>query len=186
MKTDAQLVESAKNNDMDAFGELFERYRGYVYSVAKKRTDNHDDAMDMVQNTFIRAMEKISTLKDHSSIKTWLGIIAKRLSLNYSMRQAKRSPSHFDDAGVFAENISDDDTLDAPSTLIKIEFTQAMREALGQLKLTDRETLTMFYFEGKSISEISQSKNTPEGTIKRRLFTARNRLGYYLKTAELV
>ena len=185
MKTDAELVTMAKNGDNTAFGDLFERYRTFVYFVAKKRTDSHDDAMDMVQNTFIKAMEKISTLNHGESIKSWLGIIANRLSLNYSMRQAKRSPSHFDDEGVFAENISDD-TLDAPNTLMKIEFTQAMREALGQLELTDRETLTMFYFEGKSILEISQSKNTPEGTIKRRLFTARNRLGDYLKTAELV
>lgn len=185
MKTDAELVTMAKNGDNTAFGDLFERYRTFVYFVAKKRTDSHDDAMDMVQNTFIKAMEKISTLNHGESIKSWLGIIANRLSLNYSMRQAKRSPSHFDDEGVIAENMSDD-TLDAPNTLMKIEFTQAMREALGKLESTDRETLTMFYFEGKSISEISQSKNTPEGTIKRRLFTARNRLGDYLKTAELV
>lgn len=186
MKTDAELVVMAKNGDNTAFGDLFERYRGFVYCVAKRRTDSHDDAMDMVQNTFLKAMEKISTLNHGDSIKSWLGIIANRLTLNYSMRQAKRSPSHFNDEGVFEENISDDDTLDAPNTLMKIEFTQAMREALGQLESTDRETLTMFYFEGKSISEISQSKNTPEGTIKRRLFTARNRLGDYLKTAELV
>jgi len=185
MKTDAELVVMAKNGDNTAFGDLFERYRGFVYLVAKKRTDSHDDAMDMVQNTFIKAIEKINTLKNGDSIKSWLGIIANRLSLNYSMRQSKRSPSHFNDEGVFEENISDD-ILDAPNTLMKIEFTHAMREALGQLESTDRETLTMFYFEGKSISEISQSKNTPEGTIKRRLFTARNRLGDYLKTAELV
>lgn len=186
MKTDAELVTMAKNGDNTAFGDLFERYRTFVYFVAKKRTDSHDDAMDMVQNTFIKAMEKISTLKNGDSIKSWLGIIANRLSLNYSIREKNRLPDLLDDEGfISAENMSDD-TLDAPNTLMKIEFTQAMREALGKLESTDRETLTMFYFEGKSISEISQSKNTPEGTIKRRLFTARNRLGDYLKTAELV
>lgn len=186
MKTDAELVTMAKNGDNTAFGDLFERYRGFIYFVAKKRTDNHDDAMDMVQNTFIKAMENINALKEVESIKPWLGTIANRLSLNYSIRQAKRSPSQFDDEGcIGAENMSDD-TLDAPNMLMKIEFTQAMREAIEQLELIDRETLTMFYFDGKSISEISESKNTPVGTIKRRLFTARNRLGDYLKTAELV
>ena len=171
MKTDAQLVESAKNDDMEAFGVLFARYERKVYSIALSRTKKHEDAQDMVQNVFIQAIRKIHTLQDGEKFASWLNVIAKRLSLNFVMRKDRC------EVGVEFLETAFGEVEASDAEAIQSEFNVAMREAIESLKPMFREILVAFYIDGKSIRDISEEFQLPDGTIKRRLHTARQKIG---------
>jgi len=172
----ARLVSAAQEGDREAFGRLFEHFRGAVYAIAFRRLGDHGEAEEACQEVFIRAMRKIGQLRDPRCFAGWLRVMASRMSLNRALRQP-RLPALPNSLEVASPGLQTplDDILDA-------ECRGQVRSGLDQLSTLDRMTLVAFYFDGRSLAEMSAEFRAPVGTIKRRLHVARKRLARELMT----
>jgi RNA polymerase sigma-70 factor (ECF subfamily) len=172
----AQTVRAAQAGDRQAFGRLVEDFQRAVYAAAFRRLGNHAEAQELCQDVFLQAMRKIDQLQDPRCFGGWLRSITDRMAINRMMR---RTPSTSADT----DNLKSDCVeLRTPLVvLLDREREDQVRRGLRRLRALDRETLVAFYFDGRSISEMSRKFASPVGTIKRRLHVARNRLAKELE-----
>jgi RNA polymerase sigma-70 factor, ECF subfamily len=165
------LVREAQSGCRCAYGELVQRFEQTVFAIILRRLRNQAEALEVTQDVFMQAMRKISQLREPERFAGWLRQIATRMAINRAVRRPKetlRHPETFD-----SENAEPDTPLDL---LLQNEQRTQVRDGLSQLRDLDRQTLQAFYFDGMSLQEMSTSFNSPVGTIKRRLHTARHRL----------
>ena len=166
-----RTVRRAQAGSRDAFDQLTELFYSRVFGIVMQRLRNTAEADEVTQEVFLRAFRKITQLNDPAAFAGWLCQIAARLSINRAVRRpAERccEPMTFD--GVQDADFS------PTANLLQKEDAQQLRCGLDRLGLMDRQTLLAFYFEGQSLKEMAEVFDSPIGTIKRRLHTARNRL----------
>lgn len=163
-------VTLAQLGDRAAFSELVRECQPLVYATALEKLRDGGAAQELAHETFVRAWTKLDQLREPAAFIGWIRQICVRLALN---RLTRRKVNQVDDG--FLENQATQ-THSPLETLMKKEARVTVRKGLARLNRLDRETLTAFYLRGQSIREISQELATPEGTIKRRLHVARNRL----------
>ncbi len=166
-----QLVTLAQAGDRDAFGRLAAQFEQTVFATVFRRLRNHAEAVEVMQDVFIQAMRKLPQLREPARFAGWLKRIAVRMSINRAVRrphETSRSPEMF---GSLTDN-----TQTPLADLMKHEQAAEVRGGLEKLRELDRQTLIAFYFEGQSLKQMSAQFDSPIGTIKRRLHTARNRL----------
>jgi RNA polymerase sigma-70 factor (ECF subfamily) len=165
------LVRAAQAGDRESFGKLAREYQSSVYGVVIRRLRNTAEAAEVTQDVFLRAYRKLPQLREPERFVGWLKRIAVRLSINRATRRPPeriQPPELFDTRG---------DALNEPfDRIVERENAHEVRQGLSRLKPLDRDTLMAFYFEGRSLKELSDRYNSPVGTIKRRLHTARGRL----------
>lgn len=165
------LVLQAQTGDCQAFGELVERFEPTVFAITLRKLRNRAEAHEVTQDVLIQAFRKLPQLREAERFAGWLRQIANRMAINRAVRkpnESMRSPETFDVMQ------SDPETpLDA---VLRTERRTQVRDGLERLRELDRQTLIAFYFEGRSLQEMSDSFDSPVGTIKRRLHTARHRL----------
>lgn len=165
------LVRGAQAGDRNAFGTLVEEFEPAVFGTVLRRLRNRSEAREITQDVFIQAMRKLSQLREPDRFAAWLLRIAIRMSINRAMRGPREQPQSPD---TFTSLKTDPETpLDR---LMQTERAHQVHGGLDRLRELDRRTLIAFYFDGQSIKEMSDSFDSPIGTIKRRLHTARNRL----------
>jgi RNA polymerase sigma-70 factor (ECF subfamily) len=170
------LVTAAQRGDREAFGRLADRYERLVYATIYRRLSNHAEAQELCQEVFMQAMRKIDQLEDPRCFAGWLRSIAGRMAIN---RAVRRSPLVAADAGAFEASCVEYQT---PLVgMLERERQKQVRVGLRRLKAVDRDTLMAFYFDGRSLVEMSNQFHTPVGTIKRRLHVARKRLAKELE-----
>ncbi len=165
------LVRRAQSGDREAFGELTTVFEPTVYAIVLRRLRNHAEASEITQDVFIQAMRKLPQLRDAPRFIGWLRQIAVRMSINRAVRrpaETLRSPDTFNTVKVEPQTPLDN--------LLHNERADEVRGGLKRLRDLDRKTLLAFYFDGRSLKEMSDDFDRPIGTIKRRLHTARNRL----------
>lgn len=174
--TTAELVRAAQDGDREAFGVLVERYQGAVFHTALKRLRDHGEAQELTQEVFVQALRKVAQLRTPECFGGWLRSIANRLAINRAVRR-KAVQSLENDAleANFVERRTP--LVEALAT----ERARRVRSGLKRLKSLDRSTLVAFYVEGRSLAEMSARFESPIGTIKRRLHTARKRLAAELE-----
>ena len=173
MSTDTltNTVVRAQAGDSEAFGELVEHFQTRVYGIVMQRLRNTAEADEVTQEVFLRAFRKLDQLKEPSAFAGWLCRIAARLSINRAVRRPPETPCEPTSFEVLQE------APDSPSAeLMRIEDSEQLRSGLDRLGDLDRRTLLAFYFDGQSLKEMSVAFDSPIGTIKRRLHTARHRL----------
>jgi RNA polymerase sigma-70 factor (ECF subfamily) len=166
-----QTVLHAQAGSRNAFDQLTELFYSRVYGIVMQRLRNTAEADEVTQEVFLRAFRKIVQLKEPAAFAGWLCQIAVRLAINRAVRRpAPRSsePMMFD----VLQEADDSPT----SNLMQKEDAQQLHFGLDRLGQQDRQTLQAFYFEGQSLKEMAEVFDSPIGTIKRRLHTARNRL----------
>jgi RNA polymerase sigma-70 factor, ECF subfamily len=173
--TQVGLVIAAQQGDRHAFGRLVQQYERSVYATIVRRLDNHAEAQEVCQEVLIQAMRKIGQLRDPRCFSGWLRSMATRMAINRAVRRPVRT------AGL-------SETVEAAcaqrrtpllDVLAEEQKTQ-VRQGLHRLSAMDRDTLVAFYFDGRSLLEMSDQFRTPVGTIKRRLHVARKRLAQEL------
>jgi RNA polymerase sigma-70 factor (ECF subfamily) len=174
----AFLVERAQAGDRAAFGLLVEQFQRTIYSVCLARLGNPSEAQELTQEVFLHAMKRIGQLREPERFAGWLRQVAVRMAINRATRRV--APPTVEAEILEGAGARRADPLDE---LISRERAQRLWEALGRLKRLDRDTLVAFYIHGQSLIEIAERLETPIGTIKRRLHTARKRLRAELEAA---
>jgi RNA polymerase sigma-70 factor, ECF subfamily len=172
----ATTVYAAQNGDRQAFGQLVENFERAVYATAFRRLGNHAEAQELCQEVFLQAMRKLDQLTDPRCFGGWLRSITDRMAIN---RMTRRGPNTCKDADTLTSECIENRT--PLMIVLDREREDQVHNGLRKLRALDRETLVAFYFDGRSINEMSQKFKTPVGTIKRRLHVARKRLAKELE-----
>lgn len=180
---DAQLIDEVGKGNQAAFDILFSKYNNKLYASLLAFTKSQELAEDLTQKTFIRVWKKIETFRGDSSLFTWIYRIAINLAKNeFSSKQAKNQ-------GI-TDNI--DDTYDLESFVsspeshaIEVESMQAVMDFIASLPTDLREAISLREFNGKSYEEIAQIMGSPIGTVRSRIFRAREEILNFMKEEEI-
>jgi RNA polymerase sigma-70 factor, ECF subfamily len=164
------VLRVQKGPDPDAWTYLFNTYYGAVYAVIIRRLRNTDDAHETTQHVFQRAFSKIDQLREPKRFAGWI----KRIAIHLSINHAKRTKKVFNIESF--SSLEDRHGKDVADKLIGHESTAVLHKIISLLNAKDRDLIHEFYFNRRSLKELSAEHDAPLGTIKRRLFTARQRL----------
>lgn len=159
---------------------LVQRYERRVVGVALAVVHNQDDAVELAQETFIRAFENLRGFESRSSFSTWLYRIAANLAIDFWRREGRYNVLRGEDAENELRRLpsSRGDSFKAAS---QSELGDKLRKALEQLTPEHRAVILLREVEGLSYDEISEALQCPRGTVMSRLHYARNRLRGILK-----
>lgn len=187
---DRRLVERATTGDHGAFRQLFDTYAPLVYRVAFRMVGSPDDAADLTQDVFVRAYERLHTLKDGQAFQAWI----TRLTVNLAHDRGRRR--RLDTLSLDAPPPGRDETQEwavpdtAPgqdSRLLTAEQTAVIQQALLTLSPEHRAVVILHHLEEMPVEHIAQVVGVPVGTVKSRLARARADLkrklaAYFLDT----
>jgi RNA polymerase sigma-70 factor, ECF subfamily len=181
---DGDLVDAARKGDADAFRTLFERYHRRAYSLAYGVVHNADDALDVVQDAFIKAHKYLDKFEGTSSFYTWLYRIVMNLAIDHLRKHRKSRAVDFSDAAVREDDASVGDEALLPKilgghpgrALVDKEIRGRIEVALAELSDNHRAVLVMRELEGLSYEEMAQVMGCSKGTIMSRLFHARRNM----------
>lgn len=170
------IIPKIKAGDQEAANILFNLFQNYVYAYGLRWLKNETDAEDLAQNAIMHSIIKIHQLNCSKAYPSWLRRIAYNMAID--VIKARRQDFEInDDSAIEYE-------LEPINNLIKQEDAKTLKKAIRKLKKMDRTMLVEFYFKNKSIEKIAKQEEAPIGTIKRRLFVARNRLRAYYEEME--
>ncbi len=177
---DRDLVDATKQGDREAFRTLFERYHRRAYALAYGVVRQQDDALDIVQDAFIKAHKHLDKFEGTSSFYTWLYRIVMNLAIDHLRKHRRVKPVELDEQHL-AE--AGDDTLlpkllggNPGRALLDKEIRERIDAALGELSENHRAVLVMRELEGLSYEEMAQAMGCSKGTIMSRLFHARKNM----------
>jgi RNA polymerase sigma-70 factor (ECF subfamily) len=181
---DETLVVRARRGEHQAFDVLVERYKERLYSTVYHMTSNHEDANDLVQDALIKAYQSLGSFKGQSSFYTWVYRIAVNRTINFLKRRKNRNHYSLDD--VDANIQSDPDFVELMSHVTPRrevglnELQEKLNEALQKLSEAHRGVVIMHDIQGMTHADIAKVIKCSEGTVRSRLFYARQQLQTYL------
>ncbi len=183
---DRVLVKQAQEGDLAAYDQLVKRYQERIYATLYHMTANHEDAHDLAQEAFIKAYRALKSFKGDSSFFTWVYRIAVNKTINFLKQRKNRSQGQMslNDLDFNAEHDPDLVALVSEKTPRRDLNLSELQEKLNaaMLKLSDvhRLVVTLHDVQGLSHEEISKIMDCNTGTVRSRLFYARQQLQAYL------
>jgi RNA polymerase sigma factor (sigma-70 family) len=181
---DATLVRRAKGGDLDAYDDLVRRYQERIYATIYHMTAHHEDANDLAQETFIRAYKALGSFKGDSGFFTWLYRIAVNRTLNYLKQRKTRNHFSLNDLDLNAEHdpawvaLVSEKTPRREASLHELQ--ENLNMALQKLSEVHRMVVTLHDIQGLPHEEIARIMECNAGTVRSRLFYARQQLQAYL------
>ena len=178
-KNEASLLKKARNGDKDAFNLMVIKYQPRIMSVLYGFLKTHSDAEDLTQQTFIKAWTNLEKFRGDSSFYTWVYRIAINLAKNF----VKKPSTQFEKTSLSI----DEHQYDLPQDLDPLSFisNEQLKKDLNSFLSSMPEKLkTAFFlreFEGKSYEEIAAVTDCPVGTVRSRIFRAREEIVNYFK-----
>lgn len=180
---ETELLQRARKGDARAFGTLVERYQRRVVGVAIAVVHNQDDAVELAQETFIRAYENLDKFESRSSFSTWLYRIAANIAIDFRRREGRHTVLRGEEGEYELERLPSAQG-DSFSASARGELGRQLNKALAELTPEHRTAILLREVEGLSYDEISEILQCPRGTVMSRLHYARNRLREILKDVE--
>jgi len=185
-KRDYYLIRAAlDNNDRLAYEELLTNYRDSIYFMLLKMTNNKDDAEDLTIEAFGKAFKKLDQYVPAYAFSTWLFKIATNNCIDFIRRKKQKTYSldkdFQDEVGTAMAAQIPSNTLDPEEELIKSQKIKIMRALVNRLKPHYRILIELRYFKEYSYEEIATELNLPIGTVKAKLFRARDFLNNILE-----
>lgn len=174
------LIERAKRGDAEAFAVLVQRYQRRVVGVAQAVVHNQDDAVELAQETLVRAFQNLPRFEERSSFSTWLYRIATNLSIDFRRHQGRHTTLRGEDADNEIRRLPSAQG-DSFKAAVRSELSQRISKALEELTPEHRTVILLREVEGLSYDEIAEVTQCPRGTVMSRLHYARNRLRQILK-----
>ncbi len=178
--TDSELVRRAQQEDLAAYDLLIRRYQERIYATLYNMTSNHEDANDMTQETFIKAYKALKTFKGDSSFFTWIYRIGVNKTINFLKQRKNRSAMSLNDVDFNAEHDPDLVALVSDKTPSRdaglTELQERLNAAMLKLSEPHRLVVTLHDIQGLPHEEIAKIMECNVGTVRSRLFYARQQL----------
>jgi RNA polymerase sigma-70 factor, ECF subfamily len=184
---DQQLVERAQRGDKQAFELLVIKYQRKLARLLSQFIRDTAEVEDVAQETFIKAYRSLSSFRGDSAFYTWLYRIGINAAKNFLVAQKRRASTtsngfDIDDAENF-EEASQLRELDTPeSELMSKQIAQTVHQTLHELPEELRTAITLREIEGLSYEEIANAMNCPTGTVRSRIFRAREAISDKLQS----
>jgi RNA polymerase sigma-70 factor (ECF subfamily) len=169
---DGHLIIRLREGDVDALGELYEKYKTRIFRTALAITREQGAAEDILQETFLRLFTHADTIYTNVPVGPWLYRVAVNLCHAWGKKRSRR-------VGLFEYML---EQLTAPLHLLpdrlveRHELQETVQKAIAELPLLHRTVVVLFYLENLSLKEIAEVLEIPEGTVKSRLHYARQSL----------
>lgn len=179
--TEADLFKRAQGGDRGAFGQLAIRLQDRLYNAILRLVGDRDEARELTQETFVKALTKIDSFRGDAQPYTWMFRIAINLGISHLRKvkrhrtfslDAKLSSRHDDQATGLIDRLSGSQ-MGPEEVLQKKETAQQVMEAMGRLDAEYRAILIMRDVEGLDYQQMADTLDVPLGTLKSRLFRAR-------------
>jgi len=181
---ETELVMRARRGELEAYDELVRRYQERIYATVYHMTSNHEDANDLAQEAFIKAFHALRSFKGGSSFYTWVYRIAVNKTINFLKQRKNKAQMSLNDMDLNAEHDPDLVALISDKTPRRevglAELQEKLNEALQKLSEPHRLVVTLHDVQGLSHEEIAQIMECNIGTVRSRLFYARQQLQAYL------
>ncbi|MFO1476227.1 MAG: sigma-70 family RNA polymerase sigma factor [Verrucomicrobiota bacterium] len=181
---EAELVRKARHGDLGAYDELVRRYQERIYATLYHMTSNHEDANDLAQEAFIKAFQVLKSFKGGSSFYTWIYRIAVNKAINFLKQKKNRTQMSLNDLDFNVEHDPDLVSLisdKTPHREVNLgELQEKLNEAMQKLSEPHRLVVTLHDVQGLSHEEIAKIMECNIGTVRSRLFYARQQLQAYL------
>jgi len=169
---DGSLVARVREGDIDALGELYRRYKSKVYRTATAITHDERMAEDILQEVFLRVNRYADSFDQTQPFEPWLYRITVNLSYSWT-NKAKRWVNIFQDA---IERLKAPSRRDPERVAEVREQRESLGRAIDSLPNSHRVVVILYYLENLSVADIAYALDVPEGTVKSRLYYAREKL----------
>ncbi len=179
MKTEAELIREALEGVSQSYGILVERYQDRLFNAMLHITGSHDEAEDVVQDSFVQAYLKLSSFQGNSQFFTWLYRIAFNNAL--SRRRRRRGEMSIDQSREITGSDPQDDQESPDEPLLREERVSMVTTALEQLSDEHRTILVMREMQELAYEDIAEILDINIGTVRSRLSRARNQLKIQLE-----
>ncbi|MGQ1891011.1 RNA polymerase sigma factor [Thermophagus sp. OGC60D27] len=179
MQDDKHIIKLVLQGDVAAYSELVDRYRHMVFTLAMQLTKNESDAEEVAQDAFLKAFRALSKFEGRSSFSTWIYRITYHQSITM-LRKNKKHAVVYDERFEKEENNPDEENVPF-ERLEKDDRKRFLKASLERLKGQEAFILTLYYYEGRKVEEISQITGFSVSNVKVRLFRARKNLLKELK-----
>ena len=177
---DVQLIQAVLAGDDSAFGILVEKYQKSVHALAWRKIGDFHHAEEITQDTFLRAYQKLSTLKNPSQFLRWLHVIANRLCLNWLRKEKKREKQLQSLEGTPMEEVAESAyeryVLEQRETEATEQRFEIVNKLLDKLPEGERTVMTLHYLGEMTTREISKFLGVSVEAVRLRLYRARKRL----------
>jgi RNA polymerase sigma-70 factor (ECF subfamily) len=174
--TDAELIINLREDDLDALGVLFDRYYAQIYRTAYAITHDSPVAEDITQDCFLRLHRYANRIDTNLPLAPWLYRVTVNLSYTWVSRHKKRRVS--------LETVVDylmSPARNAPDQLAEnAGIQEEIRQAIRELNFNQRVVVVLHYLNGQSLEDIAEILDCPVGTVKSRLYYARENLRHRL------
>lgn len=183
-KIDLEIVKRVQRGDKSAFDLLVIKYQHKLAKLVAPYVRDSDDVLDVVQESFIKAYKALPRFRGDSAFYTWLYRIAINTSKNYLTAQSRRPPrsdvdavdaEYYDGGNVLHDNATPE------SDMLKQEIKKAIDLAIDNLPEELKIAVTLREFEAMSYDEIAEVMDCPVGTVRSRIFRAREAIDKEIK-----
>jgi len=176
-KSDTELIESFLDGDEGSFNEIVERHKKRIYYAAYRMVRNHEDALDISQEVFIRAYKSMGSFKRNSRLYTWL----YRITINLCINHIKKEPS-YERVGMDEVVLESTDRWSNPrDSFESSQLNGQINQAVDRLPVQQKAVFMMRIFDDLRYKEISHVMGITVGAAKANYFHAVNKLREYLK-----
>ncbi len=175
-ETDQQLVERVQQGDKNAYNLLVIKYQNKVASLISRYVSHPGDVPDVTQDAFIKAYKALATFRGESAFYTWLYRIAVNTAKNYLVAQGRRPPAadlDVTEAEVFEGHDALRESSSPEAVTLSNEIKHVVFSTIENLPDDLRTAITLRELEGMSYEEISDIMGCPVGTVRSRIFRAR-------------
>ena len=175
---DPQLIERLRDpaKCREAFTEVMRRYSEPLYWQIRRMVNNHDDASDLLQNTFMKAWQALDNFRGDAKLSTWLYKIAINESITHLEKERKRQGISLDDeeSGII-------NTIEADEWIDGDELSLKLRKAVARLPEKQRLVFNMKYFDEMKYEDMSSILGTSVGALKASYHLAVKKIEQYLE-----
>jgi RNA polymerase sigma-70 factor (ECF subfamily) len=182
---DRQLVERVQRGDKRAFELLVAKYQRKIFRLLSRLIRDPGEIEDVAQEAFIKAYRALPNFRGDSAFYTWLYRIAINTAKNYLVAQGRRAPTSTETEVEDAERMDDAEQLRDVNTpdsmLLSKQVGEAVNRAIDRLPEDLRTAIVLREIEGLSYEEIAESMNCPIGTVRSRIFRAREAIANELR-----
>lgn len=175
-KTLSTYVESLKSGNQNAFDTIYKETIQTINALTFSYLKNSNDASDIIQDTYLQAINKINTLKDSNAFRSWINTIAVNKCLRHLERKKKNVILSEEGQVIFENQVELDEELLPQEILDSKEKQKIIKNIIDSLPLEQKTAVYLYYYNELSLSEVAKQMNCSEGTVKSRLNYARKKI----------